>query len=300
MSETGYGVQGASTWQPGVLGASDNDAGVFGLSDPEQLEGPTVNNPVTTAAVVGTSNSHHGVIGTTNDAVGLGLFGVSTYGWGIVGVTSNPRGYAGAFYGDVMVTGTLTAGVKNGVVRFPDGSQRLLHCMESPEHWFEDFGSAKLARGRAVVRLDADFAKVIRNGDYRVFITAEGDCRGLYVRRKSANRFEVRELSNGKSSIAFSYRIVGRRKDIKSHRRFAKIDIRLPPPAKAAAARKPVSTRAGLRAFTARLEKKAQERAPKGAQKGRARMRTKRRRPDFLRLMTRLPSRPRNQKSTSE
>ena len=298
MSETGYGVQGASTWQPGVLGASDNDAGVYGLSDPEQLEGPTIDNPVTTASVVGTSNSNHGVIGTTN--AGVGVFGVSTNGWGVVGVTSNPRGYAGAFYGDVMVTGTLTAGVKNGVVKFPDGSQRLLHCMESPEHWFEDFGSAKLARGRAVVRLDADFAKVIRSGDYRVFVTPEGNCHGLYVSHRS-NRFEVRELAGGKSSTAFSYRIVGRRKDIKGHRRFAKIDTGPPPPIKAAAPRKPAATRAGLRAFTARLEKQARERAPRGAEKARARMRTKkRRRPDFFRMMARLPSRPRSQKSKSE
>jgi hypothetical protein len=39
------------------------------------------------------------------------------------------------------------------------------------------------------------------------------------VRRKSANNFEVRELMGGKSSIAFSYRIVGRRKDINGRRR---------------------------------------------------------------------------------
>ena len=128
----------------------------------------------------------------------------------------------------------LSAVVKNGVVPFPDGSQRLLHCMESPEHWFEDFGSAKLARGRAVVKLDANFAKVIKRGDYRVFVTPEGDCRGLYVRRKSANSFEVRELTGGKSSVAFSYRIVGRRKDIKGHRRFAKIDTPLPLPTRPA------------------------------------------------------------------
>jgi len=31
--------------------------------------------------------------------------------------------------------------------------------MESPDLWFEDFGSAKLARGRAVVKLDANFPK---------------------------------------------------------------------------------------------------------------------------------------------
>jgi hypothetical protein len=166
---------------------------------------------------------------------------------------------------------------KNAVVPFPDGSQRLLHCMESPEHWFEDFGSAKLARGRAVVKLDVNFAKVIKPGDYRVFVTPEGNCHGLYVRHKNANSFEVHELTGGKSSVAFSYRIVGRRKDIKGHQRFAK-DPLPPLPTRAArrTPRKPVPTAAGLRAFIARVEKRARERAPKGAEKARARMRTNR------------------------
>ena len=75
--------------------------------------------------------------------------------------------------------------------------------MESPEVWFEDFGSAKLARGRALVKLDSNFAKVIKRGDYRVFVTPEGNCHGLYVRHKSANKFEVREVMGGKSSIRF-------------------------------------------------------------------------------------------------
>ena len=55
----------------------------------------------------------------------------------------------------------------------------------------------------------------------------EGDCRGLYVRKSGAS-FEVRELAGGTSNVAFSYRIVGRRKDIRGHRRFAKIDVTLP------------------------------------------------------------------------
>jgi hypothetical protein len=65
--------------------------------------------------------------------------------------------------------------VKNAIVPLPDGSHRLLHCMESPEHCFEDFGSAKLKNGRAIVKLDANFAKVIKRRDYRVFVTPEGD-----------------------------------------------------------------------------------------------------------------------------
>ena len=161
----------------------------YGGSGPEGTQRPTVPGTPNVAGVIGTSDQVHGVIGTTNDAAGV--IGFSTYGVGIVGSTSSPAGYAGAFYGAVQVNGTLTTNVKNGVVPFPDGSQRLLHCMESPEHWFEDFGSARLARGRAVVKIDANFAKVIKRSGYRVFITPEGDCRGLYVRRKSANSFDA-------------------------------------------------------------------------------------------------------------
>jgi hypothetical protein len=147
----------------------------------------------------------------------LGVLGFSN-NVGVYGETTNPAGnYAGVFRGNIVVTGT-----KSAAVPFPDGTQRVLYCMESPELWFEDFGTAKLKRGRVVVKLNADFGKVIESGDYRVFVTPEGDCRGLYVHRKSASTFEVRELTGGKSSIAFSYRIVGRRKDIKEYRRFAK------------------------------------------------------------------------------
>jgi hypothetical protein len=271
VSVHGTGVTGLSDESVGVSGHSGNDVGVIGVSD---LIGPPVPNASMLAGVWGSSATRHGVIGTSNGRAGV--VGYSETNIGVFG-KSGPTGYwAGWFEGNVGVVGSLTASVKNAVVPFPDGSQRVLHCMESPEHWFEDFGSAKLARGRAVVKLDANFAKVIKRGDYRVFVTPEGDCRGLYVRRKSTNNFEVRELAGGKSGIAFSYRIVGRRKDIKQHRRFAKFADPMPLPTRPARApRKRAPTPAGLRAFVARVEKEALKRAPKGVVKARARMRAK-------------------------
>jgi hypothetical protein len=219
-----------------------------------------------------------GVIGTSHSAIGV--YGFSTGNAGVVGESVNS--FAGYFVGNVVVTGNLTVGgvispnPKLAVMPFPDGTHRALYCMESPEVWFEDFGTARLKRGRAVVKLDADFAKVIKRGDYRVFVTPEGDCRGLYIRRKQATSFEVRELGGGKSSVAFSYRIVGRRKDIGRHTRFAKIDARLAKPdtplslpaAAAAAPRKQaMSKSSALRAFMAGVEKEARARAPKGVNK---------------------------------
>jgi hypothetical protein len=77
----------------------------------------------------------------------------------------------------------------------------------------------------------------------------------------------VRELQGGTSDIRFSYRIVGRRKEITGHQRFAKIDPRASTPvARAQTARRaqparpakiPRPTPDGLRAFAVRMEKEA-------------------------------------------
>jgi len=269
LSFTGTAFRAASFFGPGVNSISGALTGVTGISG---TQGPTVQNTSNIAGVHGTSDAANGVIGTSNRSIGVVGFSNNV---GVFGQSTNPASFAGLFAGNVQVTGTLSAAVKNAVVPFPDGSARVLHCMESPEHWFEDFGTARLRRGRAVVRLDADFAKVIKRGDYRVFLTPEGDCRGLFVYRKSAASFEVRELMGGGSAAAFAYRIVGRRRDITRHRRFAKVDTHLPLPA-AGAPRPRKPTAAALRAFIAGLEREARERAPKHARKvGRSRAPTR-------------------------
>jgi len=108
---------------------------------------------------------------------------------------------------------------------------------------------------------------VITRGDYHVFLTPKGDCGGLYVRQQTGTAFEVRECGGGSSSVAFSYRIVGRRRDIKTHRRFARVDLR-PPAAVAKPPRKPNA--AAMRTFVAALEQEARKRAPRRARRARA------------------------------
>jgi len=222
-SNSGFGVAGRSELNPGVTGFSTNSTGVAGTAG---ASGPVPGMLPTTAGVLGDSDALPGVLGTSNNAVGVA--GYSKNAIGVYGETGAAGAYAGFFRGNLYVTGQIFAVIKDAIVPFSDGSHRLMHCMESPEHWFEDFGAARLKRGRAVVKLDADFAKTIRTGDYRVFITPEGDCGGLYIKSKRGEGFEVRELQGGTSNVAFSYRIVGRRKDITAHRRFARIDIKPP------------------------------------------------------------------------
>jgi hypothetical protein len=216
-----------------------------------------------TAGVWGTSDQQPGVIGTSNAL--QGVYGYSTSNAGVVGQSGNPSSFGGYFFGNVHMTGTLTSDtVKGAVVPFPDGTKRLLVCMESPEPWFEDFGTAKLKRGRAAVKIDPNFAKVIKR-DYHVFLTPRGDCRGLYVGRQDGTSFAVHELGGGTSNVAFSYRIVGLRKDIKAHRRFAKIDTRLPKPPRAVGGRKQAAAMRALLGTSAKHREKT-----KPARKSRA------------------------------
>jgi hypothetical protein len=268
------GVYGTGNTRPGVVGWSNQGIGVEGVSG---TQGPPVPN-LPTAGVLGSSANHPGVIGTSNTGAGVHAFSNNV---GIIGQTTNDASFAGIFVGNVAVTRNLTvSGTKSAAVPFPDGTQRALYCMESPELWFEDFDAAKLNAGRAVVKLDADFAKVVMLDEYHVFVTPEGDCRGVFVCNKTATGFEVRELQGGTSNVAFSYRIVARRKDIKAQQRFAKIDTR--PKLPAATARLPrerAPTRTQRRApappikvqdaSTARRE--AEERRRKGARTGRGR-----------------------------
>jgi hypothetical protein len=90
--------------------------------------------------------------------------------------------------------------------------------VESPESWFEDFGEAKLVKGKTTVTLDADFAAVAKMDSYHVFVSPYGESNGLCVTRRNRKGFEVREQGGGRSNVTFSYRIVARRKDVAAER----------------------------------------------------------------------------------
>jgi hypothetical protein len=105
------------------------------------------------------------------------------------------------------------SGTKSAAVKTATGHQVAMYAVEAPENWFEDFGSAKLASGIATVKLEPTFTQTVNSAqDYHVFLTPNGDCKGLYVSRKTPTSFEVRELGGGQSSVSFDFRIVVRRK----------------------------------------------------------------------------------------
>jgi hypothetical protein len=77
----------------------------------------------------------------------------------------------------------------------------------SPE--LEDVGDAQLVNGRAIVHIDAKLADVMdRRAAYHVFLTPDGDSKGLYVAQKTPTSFVVAEQQGGRSTMEFDYRIV--------------------------------------------------------------------------------------------
>jgi hypothetical protein len=191
--------------------------------------------------VVGTTREHgsNGVLGVAFDSTAAAVEGSN--------VKDSPRqepgpGFGGRFRGagwlenpippygkrgGLLVRGHFftQGGFKSAVVPHPDGSHRLLHSIESPESWFEDFGRAQITGGRAWVDLDPDFAAVVDTEDYHVFLTPEGDSNGLYVSRSETEGFEVREQQDGTSGLTLSYRVVARRKEASETGRLAKVEL---------------------------------------------------------------------------
>jgi hypothetical protein len=216
------GVQGQSDTNTGVYGISNSGWGVVGVNTGTTDRNGGVNGGSTDGlGVWGYSSSERGVLGQSTS--NYGVAGYSVQNAGIVGQTQSTSAYgvwgiANGGYG-VFCSGDFAAtGTKSAVVPFPDGTHRQLYCLESPECWFEDFGTATLVHGTAVIPIDPDFAAAVNNDDYHVFLTAEGDSRGLYVSAKNPTAFMVREQQGGVSTARFSYRLVARRRDVEAPR----------------------------------------------------------------------------------
>ena len=232
----GIGVIGASAAGVGVKGAAATGFPVIG-----QITGPTTANAgvlgVGTAGpgVQGQSTGGHGLVGTTaaTDGVHAALIGSVQPASNAIALRGSVQagavGYAGLFDGDVIINGALRVfgSPKNAAVKHPgDGTYRLLYCMESPESWFEDFGTGHLVQGTATIMLDPDFTALVHPEEYLVYVTPQGESNGLYVTDQTAVGFTVREQQGGMSSVGFAYRVVAKRKDIAGER-LAKV---APPP----------------------------------------------------------------------
>jgi hypothetical protein len=143
----------------------------------------------------------------SNDAIRLDLDNDSDEGgdfWILNG--DNTTVFAVNEDGDMIAIGTKSAAVDT-----EDYGKRKLYAMESPQNWFEDFGSSQLVNGSVRVAIESIFAQTVNLGeDYFVFLTPLGDC-PLYVAEKTPQDFTVKAMSGLDCSIEFDYRIVASR-----------------------------------------------------------------------------------------
>jgi hypothetical protein len=226
------GVEGGTFAGTGVFGFSTLGNGVRGITT-----NPSSMNQQHRAAVFGIDES------TDGGGLDFGVAGFSP-GTGVAGISIAPPTAPGAplapavaaycenggaaiqaadgfsptsnllmtldCLGNLTVKGTVTSG---GLQVTSSKTQRGVDVAEyaprQTEPTIEDFGEAQLIAGRAHVDIRPDFGAAVERGSrYLVFITPEGDNRGLYVIDKAMTGFDVRESQEGRSNIAFSYRIV--------------------------------------------------------------------------------------------
>jgi hypothetical protein len=239
------GVEGGTVGGSGVFGFSTFGNGVRGITT-----NPSSRNSLHRAAVFGIDSS------TDGGGLNFGVAGFSP-GTGIAGISISPPTQPGApiapavaavcenggaaiqavdsfaanynllmtldCSGNLTVKGKIVSG-SDAVVAAKSSAGPDLGAYQGrqTEPTIEDFGEGQLVDGRAAIQLNRDFASTIdRRATYLVFITPEGDNRGLFVDKKTGDGFEVRESQQGRSTISFSYRIVARP--------FGSKESRLPP-----------------------------------------------------------------------
>jgi hypothetical protein len=222
----GVGIEGNSIAGIGVYAATNAQSTGFQLGS---FTGPVAlwadstppNGDGGGIAVRATANDNNAGNFTNNSQYST----IYSYNYGSGGDTASPFntfeaaspngtcGFGGN--GDLACTGQVKALVTTG-----GGARKVeTYAMQSPENWMEDFGSATLHNGTATVSIDAAFAETVSDrADYHVFLTPNGDSKGLYVVAKTAAGFEVRESGGGTATLSFDYRIVARRRGYESQR----------------------------------------------------------------------------------
>jgi hypothetical protein len=214
----------------GLVGSvsSPNGTGALGLSDGESTTGFHLIGCCSAGVWGDTGSSIFGataLAGTADDARAIYLENNSTHvptafmqqdAPGQLALQAGNPGPVSSGFGfcTIDTAGHLFCQNGTSMMASVDSGQRQveLYALQSPQNWFEDFGSGRLTSGTATITLDRTFAQTVDvSSDYHVFLTPVGDCRGLYISQKTATGFEVHELGGGQSNVSFDYRIVALR-----------------------------------------------------------------------------------------
>jgi len=238
----GPGVQGVNQYfGNGIFGVASNNDGVNGTtynpSSKQKSRSGVYGVDLSTdggagnAGVSGNTTNGTGVL--ANSVNGIGMAAYSSNGEAIIGYSSASNGgdmqgaYIGAIARSAQYPFLATDANANdlfyldgaGNVYYHGGLYQFARTKRNQEvteygskqttPTIEHVGSARLVNGMARVAFDAAFADAIDDREgYHVFVTPNGDTRGLYVTAKSPEGFVVRETQQGRGTLDFDYRVV--------------------------------------------------------------------------------------------
>lgn len=108
------------------------------------------------------------------------------------------------------ITGT---GTVNEIVPTLNHGRVTLTCPESPEYWYQDYGTVQMANGKATINLDpilADIIVVDNENPIRVICTPVGMpyFNGVTIMNQTEKSVEILELNGGLHSGKLQYQIV--------------------------------------------------------------------------------------------
>jgi len=108
------------------------------------------------------------------------------------------------------ITGTNAV---SEIIPTADHGRILLTCPESPEYWYQDYGTVQLVNGRAHVALDpilADIIMVTEDYPVRVFCTPVDmlEFNGITMTNRTPTGFDLVELNGGVHSGTVEYQLV--------------------------------------------------------------------------------------------
>jgi hypothetical protein len=202
--------------------------------------GTTTGNPGYAAAVLGivtsqseSSNAIMGIAYTnaatySNTCVDCGGF-MSSGGYfeldNYAATTNNVYAYVAA-----NENGTAKKIVGSGsvseIVPTPTHGRVTLICPESPEYWYQDYGTVKLVSGKAHVELDpilADVIFVTDSNPIRVFCTPVDMLyfNGVAITNRTQTGFDIIELNGGTHSGSLDYQVIAKPRTNYGEGRFA-------------------------------------------------------------------------------
>lgn len=207
----------------------------------------TTGNPGYSAGIQGLSNSQfqdsYGVQGLTFSDAPVstgGYFSGNNYAG-----TNIAYAYVGGWTNGVTIRKITGTGTVNEIVPTENHGRVTLTCPESPEYWYQDYGTVEMINGKATIIVDdilADIIVVDEENPLRVTCTPVGMpyFNGITIMSQTKNSVEILELNGGNHSGKLQYQLVAKPKTNYGEGRFSQA----PGPGYLKADKEPIASKA--------------------------------------------------------